>query len=79
MTLLLEEIASADQRLEHPARAIFDSVKLHQLVWSVFKFSLALSVVILEEILNSRAENADDRRDCPFCSKPLESTGKIVS
>ncbi len=77
MALFLEEICSADERLEPLARSVLNSVKLHQLVLSVFTFSLTLSLTIIEEILNTRAESADDRRDCPFCSSPLESKGKV--
>ena len=77
MALFLEEIASADERLEPLARTVPNSVELHQLVLSVFMFSLTLSLIIIEEILNARAEIADDRRDCPFCSRPLESKGKV--
>lgn len=77
MALFLEEISSADPRLESLARSVLNSVRLHQLVLSVFSFSLTLSLIMIEEILNSRAETAHDRRDCPFCSLPLESKGLI--
>ena len=77
MALFLEEISSADKRLEPLARSVLNSVKLHQLVLSVFTLSLTLSVIIIEEILNTRAETADDRRDCPFCTRHLESKGKV--
>ncbi len=77
MAFFLEEISTADQRLEPLARSVLNSVKLHELVLSVLTFSLTLSLTIIGEILNSRAETADDRRDCPFCSVPLGSKGMV--
>ncbi len=77
MALLLEEISHADQRLEPLACSVFDSVELHQLVFSVFNFCLTLALITIEEILNSRAKNMKDRGNCPYCSLPLESKGMV--
>ncbi len=65
MALFLEEISSADQRLGPLARSVRNSVELHQLILSALKLFLTLSLIIVEEILNLRAETADDRCDCP--------------
>ena len=78
MATILEEISCADRRLEPLAHSVRESAELHRLVLSAFKFSLTLALIIVEEILNYRAENMDDKLDRPFCSRPLESKGKIV-
>ncbi len=77
MALLLEEIFRADQRLEPLVRSVRNSIELHKLVLSLFSLSLTLALIMAEEILNSRAQKANDRCNCPFCSCPLESKGLV--
>ena len=77
MELILEKISQKDHRLEPLANTVMSSLKLHELVFSVFSFSMALALILIEDILMVRAKNMDDRCNCPFCSSPLESKGMI--
>jgi len=73
----LEEIAQSYPHLKQLLVKVNLAITLKAIVLAALKMSLAIAVIIVNEILTQRGQSKGEPKECPKCNKLLESKGLL--
>jgi len=73
----LEGIAQSYPQIRDLIDKVNKAITLKAVVLAALKLSLAIAVIIVDEILTQRGQSKGEQEVCPKCNKPLESKGLL--